>query len=143
MVNIFGTSDCAGGRGSQGPAGPRGPAGAAGFKDLIRWFPDMVIKEIRFTEFCCLKINNPSLDLVIDKRTLNIIKWNSLLTKKKTYVEAVQNYSSKEYTSVKENVYALKFNRQNLYRLSNIELSKLYKLIIGFGFALLFDLVLI
>ena len=123
MVNIFGTSDCAGGRGPQGLVGPRGPAGVAGFKDLIRWFPDMMIKEIRLTEFCCLKISNPSIDLVINKKTLNIDKWNSLLTKKDKYVEAVEDYSSKEYISVKENVYALKFNRQNLYRLSDIQLS--------------------
>ena len=94
----------------------------SGFNDLIRWFPEMLLKEIRCTEFCCLKINNPILDLVIGDKTLKILKWNSLLTKKKTNAVAVMDFSSKEY-KVKEDIYALKFNGQTLYRLSGIELS--------------------
>ena len=123
MVNKFGMIDCAGNNGSPGPVGPRGPAGTSGFNDLIRWFPEMVLKEIRSTEFCCLKIDNPISDLVIEDKTFKILKWNSLLTKKKTNAVAVMDFSSKEYIKVKEEVYALKFNGQTLYRLSDIELS--------------------
>ena len=125
MVNKFGMIDCAGNNGSPGPVGPRGPAGASGFNDLIRWFPEMVLKEIRSTEFCCLKIDNPISDLVIEDKTLKILKWNSLLTKKKTNAVAVMDFSSKEYIKVKKEVYALKFNGQTLYRLSDIELSSI------------------
>ena len=121
MVNIFGMIEE--NNGSPGPVGPRGPAGVSGFNNLIRWFPEMLLKEIRCTEFCCLKINNPILDLVIEDKTLKILKWNSLLTKKKTNAVAVMDFSSKEYIKVKEEIYALKFNGQTLYRLSDIELS--------------------
>ena len=123
MVNKFGMIDCAGNNGSPGPVGPRGPAGASGFNDLIRWFPEMVLKEIRNTEFCCLKIDNPISDLVIEDKTFKILKWNSLLTKKKTNAVAVEDFSSKEYIKVKEGIYALKFNGQTLYRLEDIMLS--------------------
>ena len=119
MVNIFGDS-----RGKAGPAGPPGPAGLGdGLKEVVRWFPEMVLKEIRSSEFCCLKIDNPILDLVIEDKTLKILKWNLLLTKKKTNAVAVRDFSSKEYIKVKEEVYALKFNGQTLYRLSGIDLS--------------------
>ena len=124
MVNKFGMIDCgAGNNGLPGPVGRRGPAGASGFNDLVRWFPEMVLKEIRNTEFCCLKIDNPISDLVIEDKTSKILKWNSLLTKKKINAVAVMDFSSKEYIKVKEEVYALKFNGQTLYRLSGIELS--------------------
>ena len=68
MVNIFGDS-----RGKAGPAGPPGPPGLGdGLKEVVRWFPEMVLKEIRCTEFCCLKIDNPISDLVIEDKTLKI-----------------------------------------------------------------------
>ena len=120
MVNKFGMMDCAG---LPGPVGPRGPAGASGFNDLVRWFPEMMLKEIRSSEFCCLKIDNPISDLVIEDKTFKILKWNSLLTKKKTNAVAVEDFSSKEYIKVKEGIYALKFNGQTLYRLEDIMLS--------------------
>ena len=138
MVNKFGMIDCAGNNGSPGPVGPRGPAGASGFNDLIRWFPEMVLKEIRSTEFCCLKIDNPISDLVIDDKTSEILKWNSLLTKKKTNAVAVRDFSSKEYIKVKEEVYALKFNGQTLYRLLSYHQCEVNN---GFGFVPHFDLV--
>ena len=93
MVNIFGMIEE--NNGSPGPVGPRGPAGVSGFNNLIRWFPEMLLKEIRCTEFCCLKINNPILDLVIEDKTLKILKWNSLLTKKKTNAVAFRDFSSR------------------------------------------------
>ena len=44
MVNIFGDST-----GKAGPAGPPGPAGAGagGLKEVIQWFPHMILQEIR------------------------------------------------------------------------------------------------
>ena len=41
MVTIFGTSDCVEGH------GPPGPPGTRGIKDLISWFPTMMLKQVR------------------------------------------------------------------------------------------------
>ena len=44
MVNIFGTSDS---KGKTGPAGPPGPVGPGGLKEVIQWFPRMILQQIR------------------------------------------------------------------------------------------------
>ena len=42
MVTIFGTSECV-----EGGQGPPGPPGTRGIKDLISWFPTMMLKQVR------------------------------------------------------------------------------------------------
>ena len=42
MVNIFGDSTE-----KSGPPGPPGPTGFGGLKEVIRWFPEMILEQTR------------------------------------------------------------------------------------------------
>ena len=44
MVNIFGISDS---KGETGEPGPPGPAGPGGLREVIKWFPRMILEQIR------------------------------------------------------------------------------------------------
>ena len=44
MVNIFGIPDL---KGEAGAPGPPGPAGPGGLKEVIQWFPRMILEQIR------------------------------------------------------------------------------------------------
>ena len=124
-IDIFGrnSGSLAGGvrgpRGFRGATGARGPPGVGSIDSMARWFPKMTLTETRFNEFCCLKINDPKTDLEIDEETLNIKKWNSLLSKSNNFATVLENFYAKEYTLIRDNIYGLKFSGQSLYRILN------------------------
>ena len=75
MVTIFGTSDCVEGHGQPGPPGTRG------IKDLISWFPTMMLKQVRknlnFLTFLIESIDpesEPDVELSAEK---TVTKWKA------------------------------------------------------------------
>ena len=129
-IDIFGRGKSRGGgkegkrgpRGFQGPAGPRGPPGIDSIENIVRWFPKMAITETRYNEFCCLKISDLRTDLLIDKGTFAIKRWNSTTSKANHFAESLRNFSSKKYTHVNKDIYALNVNGESVYRIQHVEL---------------------
>ena len=111
-------------RGFRGPAGPRGYPGHDSIGNIVRWFPKMATTETRYHEVCCLKINDPARDLLIEASAIK--RWNSLSTESNNYAACVNNkFFSTKYVAVNEDVYALKLNGENVYRVSRVELFPL------------------
>ena len=128
-IDIFGRSNSRGGggggkRGPRGPVGPRGPAGIGSIENIVRWFPKMVTTETRYNEFCCLKISNPDADLLIDKKSSAIKRWNSSTSKSNNFATSLENFFSKKYNLVdeEEGIYALNLNGGNAYRILDVEI---------------------
>ena len=126
-IDIFGRSNSRGGgggrRGPRGPVGPRGPPGDGSIENIVRWFPKMVTVETRYNEFCCLKINNPDTDLLIDE-TRAIKRWYSTASKENNFAASLDDFFSKKYNLANEEkgIYALNLNGGNAYRIDAVEL---------------------
>ena len=111
-------------RGLQGPRGLRGPPGIGSIENIVRWFPNMVVNETRYNEFCCLKIDDPRTDLLVEKETKVIKRWNSTTSKSNNYAECLQEYFSKTYRLVnaRKRIYALDVDGENVYRIRHVTL---------------------
>ena len=109
MVSIFGVG---GGRGPRGPAGPAGPRGPG--IDLLRWFPNLALREFREIETCCLLLKNK--DDLIGKEGTGYTTWKSHSGPNATAVKPSQ------HVLPVDDQYALQFT-DNLYRVDGIEIS--------------------
>ena len=128
-IDIFGRQSSLsrgqrGPRGLQGPRGLRGPPGIGSIENIVRWFPNMVVNETRYNEFCCLKIDDPRTDLLVEKGTKVIKRWNSTTSKSNNYAECLQDYFSKTYRLVnaRKRIYALDVDGENVYRIRGVTL---------------------
>ena len=130
-IDIFGRQSSSnwnrgqrGPRGLQGPRGLRGPPGIGSIENIVRWFPNMVVNETRYNEFCCLKIDDPRTDLLVEKGTKVIKRWNSTTSKSNNYAECLQDYCSKTYRLVnaRKRIYALDVDGENVYRIRGVTL---------------------
>ena len=110
MVSIFGVGGRRGPRGPRGPAGPRGPG-----IDLIRWFPNLALREFREIETCCLLLKNK--DDLIGKEGIGYTTWKS----RSGHSNARGVKPSKHVVSV-DDQYALQFT-DNLYEVDGVKIS--------------------
>ncbi len=125
-LDVFGRSSRSlrGPRGFTGAVGPVGAAGADGVKFFCKWFPNTAIQEICAQEVSCLSIEDVDEDLVIDKSTGMILKWNSLQTRENNALKPVKvSSASKKISKIREGVFGLNFNGETLYRMSTVVLS--------------------
>ena len=101
MVNIFGDDSS----GKVGPAGPPGPAGVGGggLKEVIRWFPELALEEIRknvnFATFLVENVpptdDHPDVELTRDnKRVLTWFSYNHRSINKKRMATRLKPYDS-------------------------------------------------
>ena len=124
MVNIFGDST-----GKAGPAGPPGPAGAGagGLKEVIQWFPHMILQEIRKKQnFLTLLIESipPEKDADVELSQKRVTIWKPFNDHKNYSLKPVDQAAGELKSLMppeNEKRYGIVFNKEegNMYYMEN------------------------
>ena len=122
MVSIFGTSECV-----EGGQGPPGPPGTRGIKDLISWFPTMMLKQVRknlnFITFLIESIDPESEPDVELSGKKTVTKWKAFNNRENAFFSPVNKGIGGKLKLVsglgtQEKRYGLVFDKkeENMYR---------------------------
>lgn len=123
MVNIFGITN------SEGKPGPSGPPGQGGLKEMIRWFPQMVVEHIRSdlnTLTLLIQTLPPEKDADVELSAQKIVnRWN-LYKRSDGYLHPVDNGGALQRVSLELDLlkrYGLVFDKSKdiMYEMQGVK----------------------